>query len=432
MSPKRSSADDSSPAPKKVIVIGAGFAGLQAAKILGRQSKEQLSLTVIDRHNYHLFQPLLYQVAMAGLSPAEIAYPIRSLLSEFENTDVILGEVKEIRLSAREVAGDFGTLSYDYLLVATGAQHSYFGHDQWEENAPGLKTLEQATEIRRRVLTAFEKAENERDPERQKALLTFAVIGGGPTGVELAGALGEISRFTLESDFRHIDPRRTRIVLIEAGPRVLAAFSEEASARALRDLEKLGVAVWTNTRVTEVSKEGVAMGQESLQASTVIWAAGVKPSALNQYLEAPTDKSGRVLVNPDLSLPGHPEVFVCGDQAAVMENGAPLPGLAPVAMQEGRHAALNILRLIRGESTEAFHYVDKGIMATIGRSRAVVQYGSLRLYGFLAWLAWIFVHIYYLIGFKNRAFVIFQWIWSYFSFTRGARLIVNKSWKREN
>jgi NADH dehydrogenase len=400
-------AETTSGSKKTVIIVGAGFAGLHAAKVLGRKG-EEFSIIVIDRHNYHLFQPLLYQVAMAGLSPAEIAYPIRSLLSEFTNVRVLMGEVKGIALAQKEVSGDFGTLKYDYLIVATGAQHSYFGHEEWEEFAPGLKTLEQATEIRRRVLTAFELAER-----------------------ELAGALGEISRYNLDHDFRNIDPRRTRVVLIEAGQRVLAGFDEPCSSRALRDLEKLGVSVWTGTRVTSITPEGVSMGKETLRTSTVIWAAGVKPSALNSHFGTPLDGAGRVVVTEDLSVPGFPEVFVAGDQSAFLENGKPLPGLAPVAMQGGRHAARNILRLAKGEKTLPFRYNDKGIMATIGRARAVVQYGNLRLYGFTAWCAWLFVHIYYLIGFKNRVFVLFSWIWAYVTYGRGARLITHKNWKTE-
>ncbi len=414
-------------AAKSVLILGAGFAGLNAARVLGKDSA--VEVTVLDRRNYHLFQPLLYQVAMAGLSPAEIASPIRSLLSKQKNTRVLLGTAEEISLSEKKVKGPFGELAYDYLLVATGAQHSYFGHEEWEDYAPGLKTLEQATEIRRRVLMAYELAERETDPEKQKAFLTFVVIGGGPTGVELAGALGEISRHTFRKDFRRIDPRRTRVVLIEAGARILAGFSAESSAHALRDLEKLGVGVWTSTRVTKVNAEGVAMGEEFLKAATVIWAAGVQPSSLNAQLAAPADKQGRVKVQPDLSLPGHPEVFVAGDQVLYEQDGKPLPGLAPVAMQQGRLAAHNILRRIRGEETQIFRYVDRGQMATIGRSRAVAEVGRLRFYGFLAWLAWLFVHIYYLIGFKNRLFVIVQWVWAYMAYGRGARLIVHKAWK---
>lgn len=415
-------------AKKSVVIIGAGFAGLAAAKILGKKGND-LEVTVIDRRNYHLFQPLLYQVAMAGLSPAEIAAPIRSLLSKFANTRVFLGEVTGIDPTAKKIKGEYGELAYDYLLVATGAQHSYFGKDEWEEYAPGLKTVEQATEIRRRVLTAFEMAERETDPEKQKALLTFVVVGGGPTGVELAGALGEISRYTLGKDFRRIDPRRTRVILIEAGQRILASFSAESAAHALRDLEKLGVSAWTSTRVTKVSPEGVSMGNEMLRAATVIWAAGVQPSLLNKQLGAPLDRAGRVIVEKDLSVPGHPEIFAAGDQVYFEQDGKPLPGQAPAAMQQGRQAAENILRLARGEKTQAFHYTDKGQMATIGRSRALVEIKGFRFYGIKAWLTWLFVHIYYLIGFKNRLFVLMQWWWAYFSYRRGARLIVEKAWK---
>jgi NADH:ubiquinone reductase (H+-translocating) len=415
-------------AKKSVVIVGAGFGGLSAAKALGRASKE-VDVTVIDRRNYHLFQPLLYQVAMAGLSPAEIAAPIRSLLSKFSNTRVFLGEVTSIDPASKKIKGEYGELSYDYLLVATGAQHSYFGKNEWEEYAPGLKTVEQATEIRRRVLMAFEMAERETDPDKQKAHLTFVVIGGGPTGVELAGALGEISRHTLGKDFRRIDPRRTRVILIEAGQRILASFSPESAAHALRDLEKLGVSVWTSTRVTQVSPEGVSMGGEMLKATTVIWAAGVQPSGLNKFFGAPLDRAGRVIVEKDLSVPGHPEIFVAGDQVYFEEDGKALPGQAPAAMQQGRHAAANILRLVRGQKTEPFKYVDKGQMATIGRSRALVEIKGLRFYGFKAWLTWLVVHIYYLIGFKNRLFVLMQWFWAYFSYRRGARLIVEKAWK---
>lgn len=412
----------------KVLILGAGFAGLNAAKVLGRKGKG-LEITVVDRRNYHLFQPLLYQVAMAGLSPADIASPIRSLLADYPGIRVLLGAVKEINKEKREVSGEFGTLPYDYLIVATGARHSYFGHEEWEKFAPGLKTLEQATEIRRRVLTAYEMAERESDPAKQKSQLTFVVIGGGPTGVELAGALGEISRFTLKQEFRRIDPTQTRVILIEAGSRILAGFEPEVSSHALRDLENLGVSVWTSTRVTKVSEEGVEMGGEMLKASTVIWAAGVKPSELNQQLSAELDRAGRVPVREDLSLAGHPEIFVAGDQAHFEQDGQPLPGLAPVAMQAGRHAAENVLLLAKGQPTRKFHYLDKGIMATIGRSRAVMQVKKMRLYGFPAWLGWLVIHIYYLIGFKNRLFVIMTWIWAYVTYGRSARLIVQKEWK---
>lgn len=413
--------------PKHLIIVGAGFAGLNAAKNL---SIKNLNITIIDKRNYHLFQPLLYQVAMAGLSPAEIATPIRSVFSKQKNVNVILGEVKEIFLNEKKIEGSFGILPYDYLLIATGSEHSYFGHSNWEEYAPGLKTLEQATEIRRRVLTAFELAEQETDIKKQKALLTFVVIGGGPTGVEIAGALGEISRFSLIKDFRKIDPRLARIILIEAGPRILNSFKPESSAHAVRDLEKLGVSVWTSTRVTAVTNDGIAMNQELLQASTVIWAAGVKPSELNKYLQ-PQDHQGRVLVNKDLSLPDHPEVFVAGDLAHFEFKNKVLPGQAPAAMQQGLHVAENIRHLMKGEKTSEFKYNDKGQMATIGRSRAVVNIGQIQFYGFSAWIVWLVVHIYYLIGFRNRLIVLLQWIWSYFGYKKGARLIVNKEWKQD-
>lgn len=436
---------------KKIVIVGAGFAGLNAAKKLAHQN---VSITLIDRRNYHLFQPLLYQVAMAGLSPAEIATPIRSILSNYKNVNVVLGEVQSIDLKNKKVCGSFGLdylnpvgpkknsiqpktskdhtsyFEYDYLMVATGAEHSYFGNTEWEDNAPGLKTLEQATEIRRRVLSAFEMAEQEQNLALQKSLLTFIVVGGGPTGVELAGALGEISRFSLSKDFRNIDPRRARVILIEAGPRILPSFLAESSAHAVRDLEKLGVTVWTSTRVTSIKPEGVIINNELLLASTVIWAAGVKPSFLNQHLGS-LDSQGRVLVEKDLSLKDHPEVFVAGDQIHFTYDGKTLPGQAPIAMQQGRHVAKNIKRLLNGKPTLPFQYFDKGQMATIGRSRAVVNIGQFNFYGFFAWLVWLFVHIYYLIGFKNRFFVLYQWVWSYFSFKKGARLIVNKEWRQE-
>ncbi len=413
---------------KKVVIIGAGFAGLNAAKKLAR---EDVSITVLDKRNYHLFQPLLYQVAMAGLSPAEIATPIRSILSRNKNVKVILGEAKEIDLNKKEVRGGFGSLNYDYLLVSTGAEHSYFGNQEWEQHAPGLKTLEQATEIRRRVLFAYEQAEQETDQKKQKSLLTFVVVGGGPTGVELAGALGEISRFSLSKDFRHIDPRLSRIVLIEAGSRILSGFHKESSAHAMRDLEKLGVSVWTSTRVTSVTSEGVVMDKELLRASTVIWAAGVKPSLLNRQL-GPMDAEGRLLVETNLSLKEHPEVFVAGDQIRFESNGKILAGQAPIAMQQGLHVAKNIKLLMSGHKTKPFEYFDKGQMATIGRSRAVVNIGKINFYGFFAWIVWLVVHIYFLIGFKNRFFVMYQWVWSYFSYRKGARLIVNKEWRQDN
>ncbi len=417
------------PAKRKVLVVGGGFAGLAAAKQLGRVA--DLAVELVDRRNYHLFQPLLYQVAMAALSPAEIAVPIRSILAKHASVTVTLGEVITIDAAARlAILADGSERSYDYLLLGTGATHSYFGRPDWELHAPGLKTLEQATEIRRRVLTSFERAESEPDPASQRRWLTFAIVGGGPTGVELAGALGEISRFTLSSDFRRIDPARTRVVLLEAGPRILAGFPELLSARAARDLEALGVQVWTSTRVTEVTAEGVALGREFLEAATVIWAAGILSSPLGAQLPARTDSLGRVPVRGDLSIEGHPEIFVIGDLARVEgADGSPLPGLAPIALQEGRHAARNILADLKGRPRSEFRYVDKGMMATVGRKSAIATIGGARFSGILAWAAWLLIHIYYLIGFKNRFFVLVDWAWSYLSYRRGARLIVDKEWR---
>ncbi len=415
----------------QIVIIGAGFAGINAAKTLAqdRGLRGKLHITLIDRRNYHLFQPLLYQVATAGLSPADIAMPIRSIFSNYSNVTVYLGNIVSIDLKTKILHGQEKHLSYDYLIVACGAKHSYFNKPEWEEFAPGLKTLEQATEIRRRILLAFEEAEKETDIEKQKELLTFVIVGGGPTGVELAGAIAEISRYTLEKDFRNIDPARTRVILIEAGNRVLSAFSEKLSKHAARDLEQLGVQIWTSSRVSKVNEASVELGNETIRAKTILWAAGVLPSSLGKTLGTPLDSQGRVIVERDLSLPNHHNVFVLGDQAHFAENGSPLPGLAPVAIQQGKHAAKNIIRKINAQETTAFKYVDKGIMATIGRKKAVLQYNSLQFGGFFAWMAWLFIHIYYLIGFKNRFIVFFQWAWSYITLKRGARLIVNKEWR---
>jgi NADH dehydrogenase len=418
----------SEPPRKRVVIIGAGFAGLNAAKRLGRS--RELEIMVIDRHNYHLFQPLLYQVAMAGLSPAEIAAPIRSLLRGLPSVTVIQGHAREIDVAGRRVLGDFGALTYDYAIVATGAQHAYFGQERWERFAPGLKTLEQATEIRRRVLTAFELAERESDPELRKQWLTFVIVGGGPTGVELAGAIGEMSRFTLARDFRRIDPKLTRVILIEAGPGILPSFEPELASRAARDLEGLGVQIWINSKVTDIDACGVQIGEERIRTATVLWAAGVRASDLGASLGAERDAQGRVKVGPELTVPGHPEIFVLGDMAqGVGADGRPLPGIAPVALQQGRYAANTILADLRGRPRKPFAYLDKGQMATIGRSRAVVQTGALRIGGLLAWIAWLVIHIYYLSGFKNRLFVLIQWAYSYLTFARGARLIVDKQWQ---
>jgi NADH:quinone reductase (non-electrogenic) len=415
-------------ARKRVVIVGSGFAGLNAAKQLARS--RELEITVIDRRNYHLFQPLLYQVAMAGLSPAEIAAPIRTLLRRLPSVTVIQGDVREIDVSGRRVICDFGELAYDYAIVATGAQHAYFGNERWERFAPGLKTLEQATEIRRRVLTAFERAERESDPELRKQWLTFVIVGGGPTGVELAGAIGEMSRFTLARDFRHIDPKLTRVMLVEAGPRILPSFDSALASRAVRDLETLGVQIWVDSKVTDIDDTGVQIGAERIRTATVLWAAGVRASDLGASLGAERDAQGRVKVSPELTVPGHPELFVLGDLAhAVGADGRPLPGIAPVALQQGRYAARTILADLRGRPRAPFAYLDKGQMATIGRSRAVVQKGALRIGGSFAWLAWLVIHIYYLSGFKNRLFVLIQWAWSYLTFARGARLIVGKEWQ---
>ena len=423
--------------PRRVVIVGGGFGGLLCAIKLGGQ--RGVDVTLIDRRNHHLFQPLLYQVAMAGLSPAEIAYPIRTIFSGKKNVQVLLGRAVGVDLARKQLRTDDGEIPYDNLVLACGARHSYFGHNEWEVYAPGLKSLEEATEIRRRVLTSFELAEKEKDPVRQHKLLTFIVIGGGPTGVELAGALGEISRYTLSRDFRHIDPRRTRVILIEAGPRILPTFDAGLAQRATTDLESLGVTVWTSTAVTQIDADGVDLSNgETLQAATILWAAGVAPAAINETLGVPLDKAKRVIVETDCSLKDHPEVFVLGDMAHFPSqpsgpespNGSrPLPGLAPVAMQQGRHVARLILGELKGKPRVPFKYLDKGQMATIGRRRAIVEYGRLKFGGFIAWLGWLFVHILYLVGFKNRLEVLLNWSWNYFSFTRGARLIVGKDWR---
>lgn len=410
------------PGVPHVVVLGAGFGGLQAARAL---RDAPVRLTVVDRRNHHLFQPLLYQVATAALSPADIAYPIRSILRRQKNADVVLGEVVSIDPAAREVLLPDARLSYDYLIVSVGARHAYFGHEEWESNAPGLKSLEDALEIRRRILLAFERADRESDPGRRRSLLTFVIVGGGPTGVELSGAIAEISRHVIVDDFRHIDPREARIVLIEAGPRLLPSYTKESSRRAEVALRARGVEVRTGAAVTLVDAEGVSLGEsERLAARTVIWAAGVAASPFASSLGAPLDRSGRVIVEPDLSVPGHPEIFVIGDLALFGHQGdRALPGLSPVAMQQGRYVARAVGARIRGATVPPFHYFDKGTMAVIGRSDAVAEIAGLRLWGFPAWLAWCFVHIFYLIGFRNRFIVMFEWAWAYTSYQRGARLI---------
>jgi len=411
-----------------VLIIGGGFAGLNAAMGLGGLSG--VDVTLIDRTNHHLFQPLLYQVAMAGLSPADIAVPIRSILSKYRNIRVLQGEVRSLNLDQSRVIADFGEVTFDYLILACGARHSYFNHDEWEEFAPGLKTLEQATEIRRRVLFAYEKAERCPDSTDRERLLTFVVVGGGPTGVELAGAIGEMSRFTLAKDFRNIDPTQARIVLVEAGPRILPMFADTLAARAVRDLEHLGVQIQIGSAVTQIDADGVEIVEQRIRSATVLWAAGVMASPLGQMAGLEVDRQGRVLVQPDLSVPERCHIFVAGDQANVaQQSGKLLPGTAPVAMQQGRYLAKAIRRDINGEPRIPFHFIDKGQMATIGRSKAIVEIGRIRIAGFVAWLIWLVVHIYYLTSFKNRLLVVLQWAWSYLSFRRGARLIVTKDWK---
>jgi NADH:quinone reductase (non-electrogenic) len=405
----------------RVVIVGGGFGGLYAARALRRAPVE---VTVVDRRNHHVFQPLLYQVAMAALSPGDIASPIRWILRRQKNVEVILAEAAGFDLAANRLILKDDVLDYDYLIVATGATHAYFGHEEWRRTAPGLKTLEDALEIRRRVLIAFERAEREKDPAGRAAELTFVVIGGGPTGVEMAGALAEISRHSLARDFRHFDPQSARVLLIEGGPSILSAFPEDLRQAAMKDLQRLGVTVRTNSIVTNVSPGVVSIGSESIRAETVLWAAGVAASPLGAALGVPLDRAGRVKVLPDLTIPGAPNVFVIGDLAVLAgENGRPLPGVAQVAMQMGRHAVHNILRAIEHQPLRPFHYRDLGNMATIGRASAIADFGRFRLSGFLAWLAWLFVHILNLIGFRNRLVVFVQWAWAYFTYQRAIRLI---------
>jgi len=410
-----------------IVIVGAGFGGLRAARAL---KHADVRITVIDRRNYHLFQPLLYEVATAGLSPNDIAYPIRAVLRRQKNSRVFLAEVVAIDTKRRKVVLQDGEVEYDYLILATGAGHSYFGHPEWEAYAPGLKTIEDALEIRRRILLAFEMAERETDEERRRALLTYVIIGGGPTGVELAGAIAEIAYTVMVQDFRSIRPQDARIILVEAGPRILPFMPESLSLKAEGALKRLGVEIVKDSPVTSVRQGMVMAGTQTIHAGTVLWAAGVEPSPLARSLGVPLDDVGRVPVNPDLSIPGHPEVFVIGDLAAfVDETGKPLPGLAAVAVQQGRQVARNILRMCNGLPSEPFHYVDLGTMATIGRAAAVVNFNWVMLSGFVAWVIWIFVHILLLIGFRNRFVVLFDWAWSYLSFQRSARLITG-GWEK--
>ncbi len=405
----------------RVVIVGAGFGGLHAARAL---SKAPVQVTVIDRQNHHLFQPLLYWVATAGLSPADICSPIRSILRNQKNVEVFMEEVTGVDVQEQCVLMGDRSVPYDYLVLATGAHDNYFGHPEWEHNAPGLKTIVDATSIRRKILLAFEAAEIETDPEKVKALLTFVLVGAGPTGVEMAGAIAELAHKALASDFRHIDTRMTRILLIEAAPRILSAFPESLAQKTQKKLITMGVEVRTSTPVTDIDEHGVVIDGERINAATIIWGAGVSASSAGKWLGAEVDRAGRVKVSNDLSVPGHPNVFVIGDTASFIQNGKPLPGVAQVAMQAGNYVASVISHRVTGkELNKPFYYRDKGNLATVGRSYAIVDIGKIRLTGFFAWLLWLVVHIYFLVGFRNRLVAIFQWAWTYFTYARGARLI---------
>ncbi len=405
----------------KVVIVGGGFGGLTAAKALARVA---VDVIVLDRQNHHCFQPLLYQVATAALSPAEIAWPIRHMLRQQRNATVLMAEVTGLDLAGRLVQTAAGPISYDYLVIATGATHSYFGHDEWAQFAPGLKGIEDATRIRRRILLAFEHAELAHEEAERQRLLTFVIVGGGATGVEMAGAIAEVARQTLANDFRRIDPRSSRIILLEAGPRLLPTLTEDLSRYAERALARMGVDVRTSTRVTGCDRRGVALDHDRIDAGAVIWAAGVVASPAAIWLDAERDHAGRVRVLPDLSIPEHPEIFVIGDAAAVQDaKGQAVPGVAPAAKQMGRYVGTLIAARLAGQSLPAFRYRNLGELATIGRRAAVVKFGTLSLTGFLGWLFWSFAHIYFLIGVKNRFIVAFTWLWDYVTFQRGARLI---------
>ena len=407
-----------------VVILGGGFAGLQAARALARAP---VRVTLVDRRNHHLFQPLLYQVATASLSPADIASPIRSVLRKQKNVQVWLGDVEDIGTAARTVLLQDGALTYDYLVVATGVAHAYFGHPEWEACAPGLKTVDDAVEMRRRFLTAFEAAEREADPEARRRLLTFVIVGAGPTGVELAGAMVEIARQVMPTDFRAVDTSSARVLLLEGAPRVLPSYHEDSSGRAQRQLEALGVEVRTGAFVTDIGPDRVRVGDEEIAAGNVFWAAGVAASPVGAALGVPLDRSGRVHVGPDCSIPGHPEVFVIGDLASFEQNGDPIPGVAPAAMQMGRYVGRAIASDLKGGERKPFHYVDKGALATIGRAAAVAEFGRLHISGLPAWLVWVGVHIMYLIGFRNRILVMIQWAWAWLFYQRGIRLITGET-----
>jgi NADH:ubiquinone reductase (H+-translocating) len=405
----------------RVVIVGAGFGGLQVAQGL---RKAPVSVTVIDRTNYHLFQPLLYWVATAGLSPADISSPIRHILRKQKNTEVLMAEVTGVDVEQQRVIMGDHSIPYDYLVLATGARDNYFGHKDWEQFAPGLKTIEEARAIRHKILLSFEAAELETDPEKISELLTFVLVGAGPTGVEMAGAIAEIAHKTLASEFRHIDPKKARIILIEALPRILSAFPKSLARKTQKRLGRMGVEVRTNTPVLNIDERGVTVPGEHIAAETVIWSAGVGASPAGKWLNAEMDRAGRVKVTDDLSVPNHPNIFVIGDTASVQQQGKPVPGVAPAAIQEGRYVSSVITRRISSqEPVEAFHYRSRGNLATVGRSYAIVDIGPFRFTGLLAWLMWLVVHIYFLVGFRNRFIAIFQWAWTYFTFARGARLI---------
>ena len=407
------------------VIVGGGFAGLWATRAL---ASAPVRITLIDRHNHHLFQPLLYQVATAGLSAPDIAAPLRHILRKQANVEVRLAEVAAIAPQEKHVVlADGTTIAYDALLLATGATHAYFGHDEWARHAPGLKTLDDALQLRRHLLLAFERAEAETDPGKRAAWLSFAIVGGGPTGVELAGTLAEIARHTLKNEFRRIDPSQARVRLVEAGPRVLASFPDTLSEKARRQLERLGVEVVTGTPVSDITDEGYRLGDTFVPAKTVVWAAGVAASPLARTLGVSLDRAGRVPVQPDLSVAGHPDIFVAGDLAAVTSDGRPVPGVAPAAKQMGRHVAQVLrARLSGGASPGAFRYRDYGNLATIGRMAAVVDFGRLKFSGLLAWWFWLTAHVFFLIGFRNRLVVLLNWCWAYWSYQRGARIILGK------
>ena len=410
---------------KHVVILGGGFAGLYAARAL---RGADVDITLIDRKNHHTFQPLLYQVATAGLNPADIAVPIRRILRRQKNVRVLLAEAEAIEADIRRVklCGD-GAVDYDFLIVATGAAHSYFAHPEWEKVAPGLKTIEDALEIRKRVFFAFEAAEREEDPARFRDWLTFVIVGAGPTGVELAGTLAEISKKTLAEDFRRIDPTRARILLLEGTPHLLGAYVPELRDKARAQLERLGVEVRLETMVTAIDEEGVTLKSgERIPARTVLWAAGVAASSLVKSLGVPLDRAGRVLVEPEMTVPGHPEIQVIGDTAARLQDGKLVPGVARAAIDGGRHAAANVRRALAGEPLQAFDYTDPGMLATIGRGAAIADFGKLKLSGFIAWLAWLFIHILFLIGFRNRVSVVAGWAVAYLTYDRGSRLITGR------